>query len=91
MKARAASGEAAKAETAAAYNERIKLPRYAATNIPEYWLVRLHTQQVMVCRGPDRGLYDEIRIFGRGETLAPLALPGVTIAVDDLLAPVQTR
>jgi len=60
---------------------------YAAARIPEYWIVNLREDSVEVLRAPDPAArsYGERRVAGRGERLALLALPGVSIAVDELL------
>jgi Uma2 family endonuclease len=60
---------------------------YAAAHIPEYWIVNLREACVEVLRAPDPATraYGERRIAHRGERLTLVALPGVSIAVGDLL------
>jgi Uma2 family endonuclease len=60
---------------------------YAAARIPEYWIVNLHEDCVEIRRKPDPKLrrYRSVAVARRGETIAMSALPGVDVAVDDLL------
>jgi Uma2 family endonuclease len=64
-----------------------KAPMYAAASLPEYWIVNLRDGCVEVRRDPDprNRRYRRVAIHRRGESIEPLALPGVRIAVDDLL------
>jgi Uma2 family endonuclease len=64
-----------------------KAPIYAAAGIPEYWIVNLRQEHVEVYRSPDsaaRG-YATVEVARRGSRLALVALPDVSVAVDDLL------
>ena len=63
----------------------VKVPRYAAAGIPEAWLVDLAGDAISVCRQPGPDGYAEIVTVTRGEMLRPLLLPGVAIAVDEIL------
>ena len=60
---------------------------YAAAGIPEYWIVSLPDDLVEVRREPepDARRYARIMIARRGERIELAALPGVSVAVDDLL------
>jgi Uma2 family endonuclease len=64
-----------------------KGPIYAAADVPEYWIVNIRDQQVEVHRSPDpeSRRYRVVVIARRGERLELAALPGATVAVDDLL------
>ena len=64
-----------------------KAPMYAAANLREYWIVNLRDGCVEVRRDPEPKArrYRSVSIRRRGESIEPLALPGVHIAVDDLL------
>ncbi len=79
------------AETSAEYDRQIKVPLYARAGIREVWLVDLAASAVEVYREPTPEGYRQVRRFGRGETLSPAALPEITVAVDDLLAPGNSR
>jgi Uma2 family endonuclease len=60
---------------------------YAACGVPEYWILNLRDDCVEVRRRPepeDRR-YSSLAIAHRGQHIEPLELPGVSIAVSDLL------
>ena len=75
------------ADTALAQDRITKAAIYAAAGIPEYWLVNFRDDRAEVFRGPDRSerSYGENFIAGRGSRLELRTLPGVGVAVDDLL------
>ncbi len=75
------------ARTSLARDRRRKARIYAAAGIPEYWIVNLRDDVVEVSRSPDReaARYTETRVARRGERLEMVALPGASVAVDDLL------
>jgi Uma2 family endonuclease len=60
---------------------------YAAAGVPEYWIVNLRDDCVEVRRGPERAArrYATTTLARRGDSMGVLTLPGVRIAVDDLL------
>jgi Uma2 family endonuclease len=60
---------------------------YAAARVPEYWIANLRDDCVEIRREPDakQRRYGRVAIARRGETIALAALPGVDVAVDDLL------
>lgn len=58
---------------------------YANAAIPEYWIVNLPEDVVEVYRNPSGDEYKDVRIARRGETMAPLLLPGLTLAIDRIL------
>jgi Uma2 family endonuclease len=64
-----------------------KAPMYAAAGLPEYWIVNLRDGVVEVRRDPEpkQRRYRSIAIRRRGDSIEPVALPGVRIAVHDLL------
>ena len=67
------------------YDERVKLPLYAGYGLPELWLVKLPSMLIESHRAPVGGRYREVASFGPGETIAPLALPAVPVAVNEIL------
>ena len=73
------------ADTSLERDRDLKIPRYAAAGIPEAWLVDLVGDAISVCRQPGSDGYAEIVSVTRAETLRPLLLPGVAIAVDEIL------
>ncbi len=66
-----------------------KAPIYAAAHVPEYWIVNLRDDCVEIRCEPDarQRRYRRVTVARRGETIAMAALPGVGVAVDDLLPP----
>jgi Uma2 family endonuclease len=62
-----------------------KLPIYAEAAIPEYWIVNLIEDLVEIYRDPDGSTYATTNIVRRGDSIALLHLPDVTIAVSDIL------
>ena len=60
---------------------------YAAANLPEYWIVNLRDGCVEVRRDPEpkSRRYRSVAVRRRGESIEPVALPGVHIDVDALL------
>lgn len=73
------------ADTSEAYDRRTKGPLYARHGIPEYWILNLNRDQLMVLRDPAPDGYATTRIYRRGESVNPLAFPELTVAVNDLL------
>ena len=67
------------------HDRNVKLPLHAAAGIPEAWLVDLVAQTIDRHTQPHDGRYSLIALAGRGQSLASTVLPGVTIAVDDIL------
>ena len=58
---------------------------YARSGIPEYWILDVVADRLKVHRDPDAGSYRTGLVLEAGDTIAPLASPGATIAVADLL------
>ncbi len=60
---------------------------YAAAGIPEYWIVNLRQGVLEVLRDPDppRAHYRDVRTLRGGEGVELATLPGVVVAVADLL------
>ena len=61
-----------------------KAQAYAAGGIPEYWVVNLKKMELMVMRHPQQNQYTSQTTLTAG-TIAPLAFPDLTIAVNRLL------
>ena len=63
-----------------------KAPLYAENGIPEYWIIDLDSDTVLVHRNPrPDGAWADVTTRRRGDGLDVAALPGVTIAVADVL------
>jgi Uma2 family endonuclease len=73
------------ADSSVEYDHQIKVPLYARAGIPEMWIVNLPKDAVEVYTQPLDEAYREIRLVKRGESLTAKAIPGLTIAVDEVL------
>jgi Uma2 family endonuclease len=73
------------AETSAEADREVKVPLYARTGIPEVWLVDLAGESVEVYRTPAPQGYRDVERSRRGSRLAAQALPGLELAVEDML------
>lgn len=73
------------ADSSLDYDRTVKLPLYAAAGIPETWLCNLSNDTIERHGAPRDGRYTQIAIFGRGDTLVSVVLPGISIPVDELL------
>lgn len=62
-----------------------KAALYAASGVPEYWIVNLIDQVFEVHRGPGGGRYQEVSRVAPGSELEIAMLPGVRLAVSLLL------
>jgi Uma2 family endonuclease len=71
-------------------DREIKRGIYADNGVPEYWIVDVDAGSVEVYTDPHDGDYHKIMRAEPGETLRPIELPGVAIAVADIL-PAQGR
>lgn len=65
----------------------IKRRAYARAGVPEYWIVRPETRDVLVCRAPDAALEDYAftQLIGSDAMLQPERFP-VAVPVADLFA-----
>lgn len=67
------------------YDRVDKLPAYARNGVREYWLLNLDDGVLEVYRGPRGEVYQEVRVLGPEESVAPLAFPDVVVKVGDFL------
>lgn len=72
-------------DTSLLLDRQVKLPIYAAAGIREYWIVDLEGGGIEVHLDPGPEGYGRLRRAARGDDITPGALPGNTIAVDDIL------
>lgn len=70
-----------------AYDRDVKADHYGAAGIEGCWVVDLEGNEVLVFGGPCAAGYSDLHRAQRGEVLAVPGLPGVTVAVEDLLGP----
>ncbi len=69
------------ADTSVVFDREVKLPLYAASGIPEVWLLDLATGVLEVLRDPRSAGYRSILRLTAGETVAPLAFPDLVVDV----------
>ena len=67
-------------------DRREKARRYAQSGIPELWILAVGNNEVEVSRQPTAQGYADVQVYRRGDTLTIQNLPGIEIAVDDLLS-----
>jgi len=72
-------------DTTLAYDRNVKLPLYARAGIREVWIVDLPGETVERHTDASGDGYRSIKRARRGETLESVALPGLALAVDDVL------
>lgn len=72
-------------DTSLRYDQEVKLPLYARHGIQELWIVDLAAGAVNVHRRPTEGRYADAARTTPGDTIEPLATPGVRISVADIL------
>jgi Uma2 family endonuclease len=74
------------ADSSLEFDRTVKLPLYAQSGIRELWIVNLMDAQVEVYRQPQlSGTFAVVTILSRGEVAQPLAFPGVSLAVSEML------
>jgi Uma2 family endonuclease len=74
-------------DTSLGFDRSTKGPAYGRAGVVETWVVDLDHDVVHVMRHPGPDGYGEQKTVGRGGRLEVTALPGVTMAVDDVLGP----
>jgi hypothetical protein len=73
------------ADSSLLYDRTVKMEQYAAAGIPEYWIIDLRRDIVVVSRAPVAGQYMHGAEHGRGDSWTSPALGGARIAVDDVM------
>jgi Uma2 family endonuclease len=68
------------------HDREVKAPLYARGGIQELWIVDVPGDRVLVHRDPRGGEYRSLGVVERGAIVAPLALPHVEIAVDEIFS-----
>lgn len=73
------------AESSVSFDSGSKARKYASVDIPEYWVLDLPKDRVLVYRRPEGGSYRETGAHARGSSFTSPALGGRTIQVADVL------
>jgi Uma2 family endonuclease len=71
-------------ETSLKKDLNLKTQVYAEVEIPEYWVVNLKTQTLIVFRDPQSGQYTSCTSYKEGQ-ITPLAFPDVSISVSSII------
>jgi Uma2 family endonuclease len=71
--------------SSARFDREEKRLLYAAAGIPEYWILYVKTKRLEILREPRDGDYRSRVSLQPGDTVTPLAAPGASIRVADLL------
>jgi len=72
-------------DTTLAFDRSRKANLYALSGIDDFWIVNLNDRVLEVRRKPSKGGYAEAQVITPSETISPLAMPQVEIAVADML------
>lgn len=73
------------ADSTLSHDRNRKAKVYAKAGIPEYWIVNISQQQLIVLKNPQAGLYQSEQILLANAQIAPEAFPDVMISVQNLL------
>ncbi len=68
-------------ESSLHFDQRIKLPIYAAAEIPEYWIADLEREILIVHREPTEGRYASIETLQGDDIVSPLSAPELAFTV----------
>lgn len=66
-------------------DRQYKSTLYAQAGIPEYWIINLKQNQVIVHRQLQDGVYQTEHTLGASDQIKPLAFPNLTVALKKLL------
>lgn len=73
------------ADSTVEYDREIKKSLYAEAGIVEFWLVNLKQNTIETFTNPSNGIYYQMRIFGRGQTIQSRSLPDLALAASGIL------
>ena len=68
-------------DTSLTYDRGEKAELFATAGIADYWIVNLRDECIEVHRRPKGGKYREVKRYGIGQSIRPLAFPSVTLDV----------
>jgi Uma2 family endonuclease len=76
------------AEASLDFDRGLKADHYARTGVREYWVANLVDGTIEVSGDASTRGYQSHVVHERGTRLSPALLPGVTVAVEDLIGPI---
>ncbi len=68
------------------YDRDVKIPLYAASNIPEVLLVNLNNKSLEVYRDPQNNSYQINQFLSNNQTISLLAFPELIINLTEILS-----
>jgi Uma2 family endonuclease len=74
------------ADSTLSYDQKVKLPRFAAAGIPEVWIEDLKHDILLVHRDPIGSIYKTILTLSAGDSISPASFPDVAFSVGELLS-----
>jgi len=74
------------ADTTLRFDRETKLPLYARHGVPEAWILDLDAERLEVYREPGAGSYHRKLERSGSDSIAPLALPTVTLEIQTIFA-----
>jgi Uma2 family endonuclease len=75
------------ADSSILYDRTVKMEQYAEAGIPEYWLVDLRRQVVVVSRDPVATQHVDVREYAGDESWRSPALGGAEVSVASIIGP----
>ncbi len=72
-------------DSSLSYDRNVKLPLYAAHEIPETWIANIPSRVIEVYRDPVDGEYTTVRVYKPEKTVSPLAFDDVELPVSRII------
>lgn len=73
------------ADTSIGFDRRKKIPLYARSGVPDFWLIDLIKSTIEIYREPSTSGFRDIRKLRSGDRISPLAFPDLELNVSDIL------
>ena len=73
-------------DTTLSYDQKIKVPLFAAAGIPEVWIADLKNEVLHLYRAPRGKRYKSVQMLHPGDLASPLAFPDTSFQVHELLS-----
>ncbi len=74
-------------DTTLAYDKNVKLPRYAATGVPEVWILNLQSEVIEVHSESEPDGYRKTAHYKRGERVGSATISDLAFDADEVLPP----
>ncbi len=72
-------------DTTIRYDSSVKAELYAGAGLPEYWLLDVTADSLVVRTDPVAGNYRTVYTRRRGDVISPQRLPAVSFSIDEIL------